>query len=815
MATKIVTKNSSTAGSAPLASDLVQGELAVNVTDKRLYTENASGTIVEVGTNPSTIDINSGTIDGTVIGGTTAAAGSFTTVGATGNITVGGTVDGRDVATDGTKLDGIEALADVTDTANVTAAGALMDSELANITAVKALDQGVATTDSPSFAGLTASGEITANGGIALGDNDKATFGDGDDLQIYHDGSNSYIRDTGTGNLNISADQLRVLNAGNNEIKAAFTTDGAVDLYHNNLLKLATTSTGIDVTGTATMDGLNVQNGSNAGITFDLTTNYSPVIKGSQAVSDLYLAGVGGGGVNIFTTDKSRLLVQNNGDISFYEDTGTTPKLFWDASAESLGIGNSAPVSYQTGPVVSIGNTTDTYSQLNLTSSTSGKNYIGFGDATSGTGRYQGLITYDHSANIMGFGTAASTAYQLSIDSSGNVGIGTSSPATNLHIQSASEPAITLFHTGIMASQIGLDSTGSLTFGIDGSTGATERMRIDSSGNVGIGTSSSTVWNGASGTKLLVGGASNTITSLQSSSTAINQGGIFEAYSTAVTSGSAALGSIAFLRENTSTTAASSYTSFFTNNGGTVGERMRIDSSGNVGIGTTGAVGAKLVLSDASALEQRVLHEGNGTTVLRREGAVSYLLSESGAVGNRILAFGNQSGAGGAITETARIDSSGNLLVGGTTTNAEGSFTIRPNTSNGSCLVQINRNGTTATSNAFVFYDEGVGVGSITYNNTSTAYNTSSDQRLKDNIVDADDAGSKIDAIQVRQYDWKADGLHQDYGMIAQELQAVAPEAVSGDVDSEEMMGVDYSKLVPMLIKEIQSLRNRVAQLEG
>ena len=73
---------------------------------------------------------------------------------------------------------------------------------------------------------------------------------------------------------------------------------------------------------------------------------------------------------------------------------------------------------------------------------------------------------------------------------------------------------------------------------------------------------------------------------------------------------------------------------------------------------------------------------------------------------------------------------------------------------------------------------------------------------------------AKIDAIQVRKFDWKADGSHQDYGMIAQELQAVAPEAVSGDADSEEMMGVDYSKLVPMLIKEIQSLRNRVAQLE-
>jgi hypothetical protein len=76
----------------------------------------------------------------------------------TGAITTNSTIDGRDVATDGTKLDGIEASADVTDTANVTAAGALMDSELTAIASVKGLDQGVATTDSPSFVNLTLSG---------------------------------------------------------------------------------------------------------------------------------------------------------------------------------------------------------------------------------------------------------------------------------------------------------------------------------------------------------------------------------------------------------------------------------------------------------------------------------------------------------------------------------------------------------------------------------------------------------------------------------------------------------------------------------
>lgn len=93
--------------------------------------------------------------------------------------------------------------------------------------------------------------------------------------------------------------------------------------------------------------------------------------------------------------------------------------------------------------------------------------------------------------------------------------------------------------------------------------------------------------------------------------------------------------------------------------------------------------------------------------------------------------------------------------------------------------------------------------------------NVASDQRLKENIADADDAGSTIDAMQVRKFDWIGDGRHQSYGMIAQELAEVYPEAVSVSENEEDTLGIAYGDLIPMLIKEVQSLRSRVAELEN
>ena len=87
-----------------------------------------------------------------------------------------------------------------------------------------------------------------ADTGLRFSDSDQLQFGDGGDLKIYHDASNSYVEDAGTGVLVLKASQLNINSAGD-ESMAAFVADGAATLYHNNVAKLATTATGVTVTG--------------------------------------------------------------------------------------------------------------------------------------------------------------------------------------------------------------------------------------------------------------------------------------------------------------------------------------------------------------------------------------------------------------------------------------------------------------------------------------------------------------------------------------------------------------------------------------
>ena len=722
----------------------------------------------------NTPDIDGGTIDGTVIGGTTPAAVSATTVSATGNITVGGTVDGRDVATDGTKLDGIEAGAtadqtaaeirtlvesatdsnvftdadhskldgieagaDVTDTTNVTAAGAVMDSELTNETAVKSLDQGVATTDSPTFAGLTTTADVS------FGDNDKAVFGAGSDLQIYHDGVHSYIADVGTGVLFLRGESNIVLenNSGSNYFEG--TSNGASTIYYAGNAKLATTSTGIDVTGNvdASLDllvggavagnagtrtinvgtagsvagGVQIWAGTTqtsflqfgddssisanhyrgylsynhstdtlalgaAGSTKVSVTSTGIDVTGTVTADGLTLADGGdrtitgplnndliinsrgntpGEGTRIQSSGSDRLVVDDTtGDISFYEDTGTTAKLFWDASAESLGIGTSSP-SFD------LDISTSSSNQLRTTSSTTTSNFY---QTSSG-----GTTVLQNDSGQMAMYTGGSERFR--IDSSGRLGIGTTSPssydgnADNLVIGGDSAVGLTLASsaTNGRGSIYFADGTsgdqkyrGTVNYFHDSdaltiTTAATERMRIDASGNVGIGTDSPTSF---ADTTLHVSGSTGSTIKLSSDAQGNANTDGFDVSHSGVT---------AFLnnREN-------GEMQFRTNNT----EAMRIDSSGNLLVGTTSTTGR----TDASSGEGIALSAGSygGFIGATRSGANPLALNRLSSDG-AVATFAKDGTTVGSIGSY-----SSNLLIGTGDTNLrffDSSKIILPRTS--------------------------------------------------------------------------------------------------------------------------------------
>jgi len=111
----------------------------------------------------------------------------------------------------------------------------------------------------------TKSGGVQVTGNLMLDtDSDKAIFGAGNDLQIFHDGSDSFIKDTGTGALKVCSNLFRVNNAANSEAMIKAEENGAVELYHDSSKKFETTANGVIVTGDMTLDsggGLNIDTG--------------------------------------------------------------------------------------------------------------------------------------------------------------------------------------------------------------------------------------------------------------------------------------------------------------------------------------------------------------------------------------------------------------------------------------------------------------------------------------------------------------------------------------------------------------------------
>jgi len=214
------------------------------------------------------------------------------------------------------------------------------------------------------------------------------------------------------------------------------------------------------------------------------------------------------------------------------------------------------------------------------------------------------------------------------------------------------------------------------------------------------------------------------------------------------------------------------------------------------------------------------LTTGNGNTFLGN--AAGYVVT-TGAKNTIIGTYqGNQGGldirtasnyivlSDGDGNPRGVFDSNGNWLVGTTVKNNDGKISITANSSINQGIVIKSTN--VANDLYYIYFTNSAGsaAGRIEQSGSTTVnYVTSSDKRLKTNIVDADSSKSIIEAIRIREFDWVS-GEHQKFGLIAQELIEIAPEAVSVGRDEKDSWGVDYSKLVPHLIKYVQELNAKL-----
>jgi hypothetical protein len=255
-------------------------------------------------------------------------------------------------------------------------------------------------------------------------------------------------------------------------------------------------------------------------------------------------------------------------------------------------------------------------------------------------------------------------------------------------------------------------------------------------------------------------------------------------------------------------------------------ERMRIDSSGNLGIGTTSPVG-RLTVENSSTTVEMTLRSTGGVGTNNRGRIIGGYQSGGSDYGG-YLAF-NTTSSSNANTERMRIDMDGNLLVGTTNTipgytNTDTGVAISPNNINafsrsGADFTMTVNNNTGSTYYLISFRAGGSFVGQITSNGTTTTYNTGSDYRLKENIAPMTGALAKVAKLKPVTYTWKSNGS-DGQGFIAHELQEVAPDAVSGEKDeldadgNPRYQGIDTSFLVATLTAAIQELKAEVDALK-
>ena len=500
----------------------------------------------------------------------------------------------------------------------------------------------------------------------------------------------------------------------------------------------------------------------------------------------------------------AEIKTDGNLDINI-EDAGRTMR-FLNGNAERMRIDSSGNVG------------------IGTTSPTTKLQVAGIVQVVDGgnTAFYSGNYVRMFSTQSYGFRNSAGSSLALisvagdSYFNGGNVGIGTTSPATNLDIGLG-----TLSNNGYGGIRIADDSAhfwmlilkdavGNRRLSLYHGQGSIPLVLQEGGGNVGIGTTSP-------GQKLEVYQAE---TNSQAYVTVQNNRSRNAAVLTQTTNGGFYTGTSI----GTDTLCWQVYDA-------SAGERMRIDSSGNVNI-TSGDLIVPEYIKHSGDTDTSIRFTTNriefytaNNEVLELEDDGQVNIISAGTSTNPCLTIGDDVNTGiwrpasdtFAVStggnERMRITSGGEVLIGRTNDFGSLGFKLQVDFSGLTTGILV-ASDNTASKTALTMRDKNTSAvaGTITFDGSSAQYNTSSDYRLKEDLQDF--AGlDMVSKIPVYDFKWKTDES-RSYGVMAHELQEVLPDAVSGEKDAEEMQGVDYSKIVPLLVKSIQELKAEVEQLK-
>ena len=464
-------------------------------------------------------------------------------------------------------------------------------------------------------------------------------------------------------------------------------------------------------------------------------------------------------------------------------------------SSGNLGIGTSTPTSPTT---IKSNSESSTSSGLTIQRNSGTDNIFALGERSNGKARFH---MYSDGVETIALYTDGTDNYI----NAGNLGIGTSTPTAKLQVKDSSDSG---FDSGIGITRSASTQTGYINM-VGGAMNfnspaipftfrqsGLEKMRLDTLGRLGIGTTN------PSRDGLNVFHTTTPYVHLTNTTTG----------DTSSDGGYLALAGTELRLGNQE---ASGDLNMFVDNDSTVG--IIIKSGGNVGVGTSSPIG-KMEISSSNVratanggADELVLQNNDfcGMSIFSSDStAAQILFGDSSSSVRGLLQYYNSTDAfvfGTAGAERMRLDVSGNLTIG-STTNAGYKLKVE-----GSGTVQLN-NRLVNDGAVFAAAHQGTVVGTISVTASATAYNTTSDYRLKEDLQDFKGL-ELVSKIPVYDYKWKAEDS-RSYGVMAHELEEVLPQAVSGEKDAEEMQSVDYSKIVPLLIKSIQELTAKVEKLE-